>query len=224
MALNITKLLETLDRAYGEVQKVKELDDDTLTDEWKKKNWKRLKYVLLVNYCGINDVQTVGRTLAKLYPKLKFRVKQSKKLYKVDVPNLGCDYHAPIIILTFEGPIDVVDKVHVALRNGFGTGANDWDSESGAKQQNKTVQAKILSEYRNLDNKKRAERDKAQAVQERLDRLEKLRKAVTQERSVFQRAALEHRAERLAKANAIREGVRKRHTDFLASRRRVQTA
>lgn len=224
MALNITKLLETLDRAYGEVQKVKELDDDTLTDEWKKKNWKRLKYVLLVNYCGINDVQTVGRTLAKLYPKLKFRVKQSKKLYKVDVPNLGCDYHAPIIILTFEGPIDVVDKVHVALRNGFGTGANDWDSESGAKQQNKTVQAKILSEYRNLDNKKRAERDKAQAVQERLDRLEKLRKAVTQERSVFQRAALEHRTERLAKANAIREGVRKRHTDFLASRRRVQTA
>lgn len=224
MALNITKLLETLDRVYGEVQKVKELDDDTLTDEWKKKNWKRLKYVLLVNYCGINDVQTVGRTLAKLYPKLKFRVKQSKKLYKVDVPNLGCDYHAPIIILTFEGPIDVVDKVHVALRNGFGTGANDWDSESGAKQQNKTVQAKILSEYRNLDNKNRAERDKAQAVQERLDRLEKLRKAVTQERSVFQRAALEHRTERLAKANAIREGVRKRHTDFLASRRRVQTA
>lgn len=234
--MNMSKLTKLLDRVYGEVETIQELADDALDEDWKAKNWKRLKYVLLVNYCGIEDVKKVVNTLSKLYPKLGFKVKQSKKRYKIPDVKLSYDdrgYEAPLIVITCDGPVDIVDKVHDALRGGFGTGAerSKRNNKLATVIQDKNVQSAIFNEYHALATEQRKAREAERAEEERKRReaekrarLVKNLNAVAAERKSFKKAAEAFRSERIAKANEIRKATKERHAAFLASRRRVQTA
>lgn len=230
--LNMTKLTELLDRVYGEVQKVQDLDDDTLTDEWKEKNWKRLKYVLLVNHCGTENAQRVGRMLAQLYPKLKFSVTRPNLSKAIKLPDYELPQSWPTLVLNFEGPVDVVDLVHEKLKKSFGVtlpkvggGYGNVRYENKRVMHDLEIEVAAMSEAKRRENaaKRREEERKRLEAKRREARVRTLTNIATTRKN-YKIAADELRADRIAKANAIREGVRKRHADFLASRRRVSTA